>query len=121
MIMDFTALKNYCLGKKGAREDFPFDDETLVFKVGPKMFGLININKIPMRVSLKCDPYIAADLRSRYPSVVSAYHMNKAHWNMVEIHGSIPDEELLWMIDMSYSLVFKKLTGAQRKLIEENA
>ena len=31
--MNVEDINEYCLSKKGASEDFPFDEETLVFKV----------------------------------------------------------------------------------------
>jgi predicted DNA-binding protein (MmcQ/YjbR family) len=100
--------------------DFPFDDNTLVFRVGGKMFLLTNINDPKLRINLKCDPLIAESLRQEHTSVIPGYHMNKRHWNTVFIDGSIPKEKLLWMIDMSYDLVFKSLKKADRELIINN-
>ncbi|MDF2672990.1 MAG: MmcQ/YjbR family DNA-binding protein, partial [Clostridiales bacterium] len=72
--MNFETFKSYCLSKKGAVEDFPFDAETLVLKVGSKMFGLTNLNKSPFQVNLKCDPYLAGELRNEFPSIKPGYH-----------------------------------------------
>lgn len=117
--MDFNALREYCLSKKGAAECFPFDNHTLVFKVGNKMFALTNINSEPLRVNLKCDPLLAEALRQEYDTILPGYHMHKKYWNTVIIDGSIPDEKLLWMIDMSYDLILKNLPKLVRKMIEE--
>ncbi len=117
--MNFDELKSYCLKKKGVVEDFPFDTETLVFRVGSKMFALTNMNKFPLQVNLKCEPYLAEELRSEFSSIKPGYHMNKKHWNTEVIDGTLDDGKLFWMIDMSYKLVFNSLKKADRKRIEE--
>jgi len=110
-------IKSYCLAK-GAWLDFPFDFETMVFKVGKKMFALIGSTGRPVAMNLKCDPFLAMDLRERYRSVTPGYHMNKAHWNTVVDDGSIPKKEVLAMIDHSYDLVYKSLSRADKEKIE---
>lgn len=116
--MDFKTLKEYCLNKKGAYEDFPFDSSTLVFKVGGKMFALTDIDSMPLSVNLKCDPHLCESLRQEYESVKPGYHMSKKHWNTVVIDGSIPDERIYWLIDMSYDLVLKGLTKKEREAVQ---
>jgi predicted DNA-binding protein (MmcQ/YjbR family) len=110
-------LKSYCLRKKGVVEDFPFDAETLVFKVGSKMFALTNLNKTPLQLNLKCDPFTAEELRNEFPSITPGYHMNKKHWNTVVLDGTLDDGKIYWMIDMSYNLVFNSLRKIDRERI----
>ncbi len=112
--MDFTTLRAYLAAKPGAVEEFPFDLVTLVFKVGGKMFALVGTDEDPLRLNLKCDPLKAEILRECYPAVLPGYHMNKRHWNTVVLDGSIPDEDLLAMIDESYALVVVGLPKAKR-------
>ncbi len=112
--MDLKEFKNYCLSKKGVTENFPFDDETLVLKVGSKMFALTNINKPVLEMNLKCDPLMAQDLRKEYSSIKPGYHMNKTHWNTVTADGTIPEDKILFLIDLSYDLVYKGLTKAKK-------
>ncbi|HEY3660184.1 MAG TPA: MmcQ/YjbR family DNA-binding protein [Candidatus Udaeobacter sp.] len=107
--MDLAAFREYCLKKPGAREETPFGPDVLVFKVAGKMFALAALDEVPPRVNLKCDPDLALDLRDRYEQVTPGYHMNKKHWNTVEIENGIPDVELQKMIDHSYELVIKSL------------
>ena len=107
--MDFEAFRKYLLNKPGASEDFPFGPSAMVFKVRSKMFALIAVEETPLRINLKCDPELARHLRAAYDAVQPGYHMNKKHWNTVTIDGSLPDEEILTMIDDSYDLVSKKL------------
>ncbi|KPU44392.1 hypothetical protein OXPF_20110 [Oxobacter pfennigii] len=115
--MDFEKLKIYCLSKKGAYEDFPFDSSTLTFRVSGKMFALTDIDKMPMYVNLKCDPYLSIFLREEHEGVTPGYHMNKKHWNTVILDGGIPDEKICWMIDMSYELVLKGLSKKDREVL----
>jgi predicted DNA-binding protein (MmcQ/YjbR family) len=103
-----------CGAKAGAVEDYPFGDEVAVFKVARRMFALVPLRAAPGSVSLKCDPGLAAGLRERYAAITPGYHLNKRHWNTVTLDGSVPDEELLELVDHSYDLVLAGLTRAQR-------
>jgi predicted DNA-binding protein (MmcQ/YjbR family) len=113
--MDLEQFREYCLSKPGATEGAPFGPDVLVFKIGGKMFALAALDDVPATVNLKCDPDLALDLRDRYDQVRPGYHMNKKHWNRVEIEGGIPDAELRKMIDHSHDLVIKRLPKARAK------
>lgn len=108
--MDLESIRCYCLKKKGKiSEEFPFDEETLVFKVFGKMFLLVNVNKIPLSINLKCNPERAVQLRERYDAIEPGYHMNKKYWNTVTVNGTIPESLAYELIDHSYDEVVKKL------------
>ncbi|HWL98801.1 MAG TPA: MmcQ/YjbR family DNA-binding protein, partial [Nocardioidaceae bacterium] len=106
-----------CLAKSGSVEDYPFGDEVAVFKVAGRMFALVPLSPTPGSISLKCDPDLGADLRARFAAITPGYHLNKRHWNTVNLDGSVPDEELLDLIDHSYDLVVARLTKAQRRAL----
>lgn len=112
--MDRTALRDYCLSKAGTTAEFPFGPEAEVFKVIGKMFALIPMDA-PLSISLKCDPALAEILRQTYPAVIPGYHLSKKHWNTISIDGSVPDDEVLEMIDHSYDLVVKGLKKSERE------
>jgi predicted DNA-binding protein (MmcQ/YjbR family) len=112
--MDLAEFREYCLTKPGATEGTPFGPDVVVFKVGRKMFALATLDDVPTTVNLKCDPDLALDLRDRYEQVRPGYHMNKKHWNTVDIEGGIPAVELQRMIDHSYELVVKNLPKGVR-------
>jgi predicted DNA-binding protein (MmcQ/YjbR family) len=116
--MDLAQFREYCLSKPHATEGTPFGPDVLVFKVGGKMFALAALDEVPTTVNLKCDPDLALDLRDRYEQIGPGYHMNKKHWNTVEIDSGIPITELRKMIDHSYELVTKSLPKAERKKLE---
>jgi predicted DNA-binding protein (MmcQ/YjbR family) len=104
-----------CGAKPGSAEEYPFGDEVAVYKVAGRMFALVPLGGPPGSVSLKCDPHLAEGLRARYAAVTPGYHLNKRHWNTVALDGSVPDEELLELIDHSYELVVARLTRAVRE------
>jgi len=116
--MDLAQFRKYCLSKPFATEGTPFGPDVLVFKVRGKMFALAALEEVPTTVNLKCEPDLALDLRDRYEQVQPGYHMNKKHWNTVEIESGIPDAEVRNMIDHSYELVIKSLPKAERKKLE---
>jgi predicted DNA-binding protein (MmcQ/YjbR family) len=111
--MNLETFYEYCLSKKGVTEHFPFDEETLVFKVGGKMFALSSLNqweKGAPSVNLKCNPEYAEELRAQYDVIKPGWHMSKIHWNTIEINRDVPDSLVKDLIDHSYELVFKSLT-----------
>jgi len=112
--MDLAEFRDYCLTKPGATEGTPFGPDVLVFKVSGKMFALAVLDEVPTTVNLKCDPDLALDLRDRYEQIRPGYHMNKKHWNTIEIEDGIPTVELRRMIDHSYALVINSLPKAAR-------
>jgi predicted DNA-binding protein (MmcQ/YjbR family) len=111
--MNIQQLYDFCLSKKGVTEHFPFDEETLVFKVGGKMFCLTSLNeweKGTPSLNLKCDPDSAQELRAEYEAIIPGWHMSKIHWNTVAFNGDVSDKMMLELINDSYELVFKSLT-----------
>ena len=109
--MNIEEFRSYCLTKKGVTESFPFDSETLVFKVMGKIFALSGLEHIPTQVNLKCNPERAIELREEYGGIVyPGFHINKKHWNTVEIENNIPFGILCELIDHSYDLVVLGLT-----------
>jgi predicted DNA-binding protein (MmcQ/YjbR family) len=112
--MEIESFREYCLAKAAVTESTPFGEDVLVFKVSGKMFALVALDEVPATANLKCDPDRALELRDRYEQVRPGYHMNKKHWNTVEIDSGISDSELRNMIDDSYDLVVRSLPKAQR-------
>lgn len=115
----YDQLTAYCLSKKGAVQDYPFGPDPLVMKVGGKMFALLTKvgDEREVRISLKCDPVIAENLREQHGCVLPGYHLSKKHWNTVIADGSLPMDDLKMMIDHSYDLVLGTLTKAAREAV----
>lgn len=112
--MNLAQFQEYCLALPGVTEEFPFGEETLVYKVKGKVFALANIVDFGS-VNLKCDPEEAIELRERYEGVIPGYHMNKKHWNTVDVHSGIPNKLLLQWIKNSYNLVVASLPKKERE------
>jgi predicted DNA-binding protein (MmcQ/YjbR family) len=112
--MHLDALRTHCLARPGATEDLPFGPDTLVFKVGGKMFAAAALDALPPRVALKCDPERAVELRERYAAVSTAPYFDKRHWNAVALDGEVPDAEVRALVEHSYALVVAGLTRKAR-------
>ena len=120
--MNLESFYEYCLSKKGVTEHFPFDEDTLVFKVGGKMFALSSLSqweKGEPAVNLKCDPERAQELRAQYDDIKPGWHMSKIHWNTVAINKDVPNALVKGLIDHSYELVHKSLTKKMQNEIAE--
>lgn len=118
--MDLQQLYEYCLSKKGVTEHFPFDEDTLVFKAGGKMFALTSLNdweKGCPSLNLKCDPEKAVLLREQYEAVSPGFHMSKIHWNTLAFKADISNKMMLELIDHSYDLIVASLTKKQQQIL----
>ncbi|MBO6794550.1 MAG: MmcQ/YjbR family DNA-binding protein [Balneolaceae bacterium] len=102
--MNIEEFRDYCLAFPEVTESFPFDDKVLVFKVANKMFALADVDEF-RSINLKCDPERAVILREEYPEINPGYHMNKKHWNTVEMKGELDDDFIQELITHSYDLV----------------
>jgi predicted DNA-binding protein (MmcQ/YjbR family) len=110
-------LRELCLAFQGSAETFPFGPQTSVFKVSNKVFAISRLTENPLRVSLKCEPLLAEQLREAHPAVIPGYHLNKRHWNTVIIDGSLPERMIRDMIEDSYDLIVSKLPRSRRRAL----
>lgn len=114
--MNTEELRDYCLQKPHTEESMPFGEETLVFKVGGKIYLLTSLDQAN-RFNAKCDPEKAIELREQYAEVQPGYHMNKKHWNTIYMDGSLTRKQLCEMIDHSYELVFRSIPRKVRSAL----
>ena len=120
--MNLEKFHEYCLLKDGVTEHFPFDNDTLVYKVGGKMFALTSLytwEEGHPAVNLKCNPEFAEELRVEYDAITAGFHMNKKHWNTVAINQEVGDKLLEELIEHSYDLVFNSLPKAAKQKIRD--
>lgn len=117
--MNIESFREYCLAKKGATEGFPFDQDTLVFKVMGKMFAIAPLERIPPQANLKCDPERALELRETHEgAILPGYHMNKALWNTILL-DQLPESLIRDLTDHSYELIVASLPKKTRQALEE--
>ena len=116
--MDLGDLVDYCLSKPGVTEGFPFDSQTLVFKVMGKMFALCDADNF-VSINLKCNPEKALELREQYPETVfPGYHMSKVHWNTVYVNKELSDSKVFHLVNHSYELVVSGLPKKDREFLK---
>jgi predicted DNA-binding protein (MmcQ/YjbR family) len=111
--MDIETYRHFCLSLPSATEDMPFDESVLVFRVGGKIFSLLNVNDFSS-VNLKCDPERAIELRENWSGIQPGYHMNKKHWNTLTTDGSVPEELIKELVQHSYDLVWRSIPVKNR-------
>jgi len=120
--MNIQQLYEFCLSQKAVTEHFPFDEDTLVFKVGGKMFALTSLKEWENEnasINLKCDPERANELRAIYEAINPGWHMSKTHWNTIHFNSDVSDKMICDLIHHSYDLVFKSLTKKMQAEILE--
>lgn len=118
--MDLPTLRAHGMAKAGSSDGYPFGPGALVLKVRGKMFALLAEDDDPLRISLKCEPELAASLCHSYPAVVPGYHLNKRHWITVTLDGSVDEHVLAWMDD-SYDLVVDQLPRRDQAALRQAA
>ena len=107
--MNLEELREYCLSLPYVTEDMPFGEDVLVFRICNRIFVLTNLESVPLRVSLKCNPERAIELREQYPEqIIAGYHLNKKHWNTVLLEG-LSLSLIKEMIQHSYEQVLSKV------------
>ena len=115
--MNIETFRGFCLTLPYTTEDMPFGEDFLVFRIANRIFALMNLNRVPMSVSLKCDPERAIELREQYPDkIVAGYHLNKKHWNTVLLE-SLPEVLIKEMVQHSYNQVLAKVTKKEREAL----
>jgi predicted DNA-binding protein (MmcQ/YjbR family) len=111
--MNIEEFHHFCNSLEHVSDSFPFDHKTLVFKVYSKIFALCDVDNFKS-VNLKCDPERAIYLRENYSSILPGYHMNKKHWNTIEINGDVEDDLLKELIVHSFELVLKSVSKKEK-------
>ena len=115
--MHLELIREYCLKKNGVTEELPFNEDSPVYKVMGKIFLIASLTP-PISINVKCDPEKAIELRERYNEIQPGYHMNKKHWNTINLEGTLRDNFILELIDHSYSLVVSKLNKAEKEILK---
>lgn len=116
--MHIEEFRDYCLSKKGVTESLPFNEDVLVFKVLNKMFALTSLSSEEFKVSLKCNPDKALELREEYESIIPAFHMSKKHWNSVNVETLYNDTLFIELLQHSYELVVKGMTKKDKEILQ---
>jgi len=116
--MTYEQARQCLLDLPDAFLDYPFGAEVAVFKVRNKIFATLTETNGKVFSNLKCDPDEAIMLRDLFDEVMPGYHMNKKHWNTLELAGNLPRIEIQRMMENSYTLVVKNLPKKARQSLE---
>lgn len=119
--MNAQTISEFASVLEGVVEEQPFGPNVDVFKVGGKIFAILDPESAPQSVSLKCEPDLAIELRRDYEAVIPGYHLNKRLWNTVMLDGTVPDDEVIAMVRHSYAQVVAGLPKAVRRSLGESA
>ncbi|MGH3941578.1 MAG: MmcQ/YjbR family DNA-binding protein [Pseudonocardiaceae bacterium] len=110
--MNYDEVMRYCLAKPGAVQDEPWEDDP-VAKVGGKIFAFLGGGRLGVKCAATSDA--AAEWRLRYPDTVSVMpYIGRYGWNTVELNGTVPDEEIIELVDASYDAVVARLPKSKR-------
>ena len=74
----------------------------VIMDIPRKNLGLTGAGEIRV-VNLKCDTRLIGTFREE-PGIFPGWHMNKAHWLSVALDGTVDDDKLRFLTDMSYEL-----------------
>ena len=100
--MDIESIREYCLSLPKVTEDFPFDDTTLVFRIGGKIFAMMDLEDAS-KLTLKSDPNQALTLRDKYSEISGAWHMNKKYWISIVLDDTLADDDIWPLLAESYA------------------
>ena len=121
--MTHKQFEEFILSLPGVWLDYPFGEDVAVYKFGKsnngagKMVALVTEGSKPLRVSLKCDPLLAENLREKYETVLPGYHLNKKHWNTIICSGQLSDEEIFDLVRLSYRLVRSEIVFSRKSIV----
>ena len=119
--MTRAEIAAYIENRYGAQAEYPWTayPNFMVFRRGDNRKWFAVVMDIPKRklgissdevidvINIKCDPLLLGSLRTS-PGFYPAYHMNKAHWVTATLDGTIGQNEINWLVDMSYDLAAPK-------------
>ncbi|MFY9806461.1 MAG: MmcQ/YjbR family DNA-binding protein [Pseudonocardiaceae bacterium] len=112
----YANVEKRCLTLDNSTLEFPFGEQTAVYKVGGKMFALLSQDREPPWLSIKLPPELGLELRSAYPDrVFPGYYLNKLHWNTFVLDGALAEDEVLQFVEQSYALVRATLPARLRQ------
>ena len=114
-MLNIEEFRDFCLNLPHVTEEMPFGPDTLVYKVGGKMFALTGLDSEDFSVNLKNTPEKNQALREEFDFIVAGYHMNKKHWNTVRVDSRMSTQLFKSLVQESYQLVFDGLSKKEKE------
>jgi predicted DNA-binding protein (MmcQ/YjbR family) len=118
-MIDLEDIRQYSLSMPHATEDLPFGPDTLAFRIGGKIFGLMSLALSDhQRINLKCDPAKVEDLRADYNYIIPGYHMNKTHWITILLNEDAEIKVVRRLTEDSYNIVKESLSKSVKETLK---
>ena len=88
-----------------------------MMRVLPEKLGLMGEEALDV-MDIKCSTIMIGSLLST-KGVLPAYHMNKNHWISIVLDDSVPDDQIIPLLELSYNSVVPKRKRKQNQPIDE--
>jgi len=109
MALDF--VRRYCMSLPHAAETLQW--ESLVFKIGGKIFAIAALEPSKVWLSFKCSPDDFVELTER-AGIIPAPYLARAKWVALETEDALAPGELKQYLQRSYEMVLAKLPRKTR-------
>src|SRR3954468_14754908 len=106
--MNPELTREHCMSLPHTTENVQWGSD-LCFKVGGKMFAVMNLEPSTNVLSFKCTPESFVELQE-IDGIVPAPYMARAQWVSLQRWDALRDDELRGLLKTAYELVFAKLT-----------
>jgi predicted DNA-binding protein (MmcQ/YjbR family) len=110
--MSVESVQRFCLSFPHATENLQWGDD-LCFKVGGKIFALLNLGAVPPRLMFKCTPERFAELVEQ-EDIIPAPYLGRYKWVSLERLDVLPWTEVKDLIKESYEMVAAKAKVGNR-------
>jgi predicted DNA-binding protein (MmcQ/YjbR family) len=101
--MNQSTIEEYLSSLGDVTKEKPSGDNVILFKKDEKLVALLELTT-PLKISLRCEPELAAVLREKYETVMPGQKLNHKHWNTIVLTGQIEWPEIQGFIRLSYDL-----------------
>lgn len=113
--MNIEEIRDFCLSMPYVTEDCPFGPDAVTYRIGGKIFCMMDLSGHWQFYNLKCDPDYSIELRDRYECIRPGFHMNKRHWISIDINSNIPSQLERAIISHAYRQTARGLTHKLRQ------
>lgn len=113
--MNIEEIREYCLSLPHVTEDSPFGLDSVVYRIGGKIFCLIELSGHWQFYNLKCDPDYSIELRDSFDCICPGFHMNKRHWISIDLNSPLSHQTEQSIILHAYNQTAKGLTRKIRQ------
>ncbi len=104
-LFNFKELDDFLLSFEGVKSSQPYGDNQTVYEFEGKMFALVDSQKKPIKVSLRCDRRLGSLLKEKYEEVIAGINLNPNLWITVLITGQLSKDDIKDLIRHSLEMI----------------